>query len=196
MKCPNCGSERVIWDYARGYSVCTSCGLVIEQLYEEFLWSAKHDSNDAPRHSLSVREAIAKSRCKVYDRSMRRKLRMISLYEYYSKRARKNVTVNIDNLRNGKGRIYEHVRERELVELLERDKELKNILNDVIERDPILSSRTLRGKVALALMIREMKNGAYPNVEEISRITGISRTHARRLLAMLQKRLKSIALSA
>ena len=189
MKCPNCGSENIIWDYIKGCSVCTSCGLVIDQLYEEFLWYAKAEDEHRYYNYMSVREALYEKRKRVYAQSMRKKMHMISLYERYAKRARKNVTVDLESLRRGTGRIYRHVKEPELESLLDRDEELRRILENIIERDPVLSSRTFRGKVALALMIKAIMHGSHPNIEDISSITGVSRTHARRLWSTLKKRL-------
>ncbi len=196
MKCPNCGSESIVWDYQRGYSVCTSCGLVIEALFEEFLWASDQDEYReylrASRYMPTVREALALKRSKVVQRELKNKENFVSMYEKAISRARKNVLVDIDNLRNGKGRVFKHVKDQDLEKLVQQDSELLTILKHIVEKDPVLSSRTLRGKVALALMIRSMMKGQYPNISEIISITGISRTHARRLLTLLEKRFERL----
>lgn len=34
-RCPYCGSERLMWDHARGYLVCMNCGAILEPLLDE-----------------------------------------------------------------------------------------------------------------------------------------------------------------
>ncbi len=188
MKCPNCGSSNIIWDFQKGYCVCSSCGLVIEPIYEELYLINYERTRYVELKSLSVREAVYSKKSKVYEMNLRNKEALITLYEKAASRARKNVVVDLESLKNRSGRVYHHVKDRELHELLKQDVELRKILNDFVDNDPILSSRTFRGKVAIAMIIRSIINGMYPNIEEISKITGISRTHVRRLISLVSKR--------
>ncbi len=34
-RCPACGSTRLAWDHRAGYVVCTQCGVIIEQIFDE-----------------------------------------------------------------------------------------------------------------------------------------------------------------
>jgi transcription initiation factor TFIIIB Brf1 subunit/transcription initiation factor TFIIB len=43
MKCDNCGSIYLIWDYKNGNVVCSMCGLVVESIYEGQYMQSQED---------------------------------------------------------------------------------------------------------------------------------------------------------
>lgn len=117
-------------------------------------------------------------------------------YLRYTERARKNIIVDIDSLekalQGAKARIYKHVAEDNIVKLVENDEVLRRAIK-IIETDPILSSRTLRGKVALAMLLLKRFNIRNYSLREISRLTALSLPHIRRLEKVLDSRLARIA---
>ncbi len=191
MLCPVCGAESLVWDYERGYIVCQSCGAVVEQLFEEHCFAKPMSTNSGSEAGIhSVRMGLEKKKRYLRERALKEKSSFLKRYEELSSRARKNVVVNVNALING-GRIFVHVKERELHQLLSEDHELREVLEKVVESDPVLSSRTFRGKVALAMMIKNFRTKGTPCIDEVCKVTGISKTHARRLLALLRRRART-----
>jgi len=196
MKCPICSSDAVIWDYYYGQVVCTNCGTVIDVIYTE----DQHPiTNSCARQGLpTVREGITRKRQKEQSSRLQNQNREVRLYEIYARRARKDVVVNFEALKkmlhgNIKERIYIHKSEPKLREQIGQDKELQRLLA-IIDQDPLLASRTLRGKVAIALMLKYVLNNMEPDFDTISKFTSLSRTHVRRLYKQLHSRLHRIAI--
>ena len=195
MRCPICSSDAIIWDYYYGQIVCTNCGTVIDIVYTEY----QHPiTNDHARQGLpTVREGITRRRQKEQGNRLRSRNKEVRLYEIYARRARKDVMVDFEALRKmlhggSKERIYIHKSEPKLREQISQDKELQRLLT-IIDQDPLLASRTLRGKVAIALMLRCVLNNMEPDFDTISKFTSLSRTHVRRLYKQLYSRLHRIA---
>ena len=67
---------------------------------------------------------------------------------------------------------------------LRKDKEVSAILK-LISKYPRLNSRTERAKIALAMLAISLVKGVGINFSEISRATGLSRIHVRRLVKEL-----------
>ena len=195
MRCPICSSDAIIWDYYYGQIVCTNCGTVIDIVYTEYQHSI---TNDYARQGLpTVREGITRKRQKEQGNRLRSQNKEVRLYEIYARRARKDVMVDFEALRKmlhggSKERIYIHKSEPKLREQINQDKELQQLLT-IIDQDPLLASRTLRGKVAIALMLKYVLNNMEPDFDTISKFTSLSRTHVRRLYKQLYSRLHRIA---
>ncbi len=198
MQCPICASEALVWDYEHGYIVCTNCGTVVETLYEEFYYAEPVRytvKNGLP----TVREGFVKKKQREQGLRLRTRSKEVKLFETYIKRARKGVTVDLEALKQlltmgtTNKRIYVHTTEPKLRELMTQDHELSSLIA-LIERDPLLSSRTLRGKVAIALMLKYLLHGLEPDFDYISNVTSLSRTHVRRLYRQLSQRLNRIAM--
>jgi len=191
MPCPNCGAEALVWDYEHGYIVCSNCGVVIEQMFEEHYFALSQGARIPVGMELcSVRKGLEKKRRFARELILREKVKFLRKYEELRSRARKDVIIDINAMMNG-GRVFVHVKENEIRQKVLQDQEVRSILENIVNRDPVLSSRTFRGKVALALIIKNIRNGGDPCIEEICKLTGISKTHARRLLALLRKRMGS-----
>lgn len=195
MKCPICSSDTIVWDYYHGQVVCTNCGTVIDVVYIEYQYSV---ADNIGRGLPTVREGIARKKQREHSSRLRSQSREVKLYEVYARRARKDVIVNFEALKKrlygeGKERIYIHKFEPKLREQINQDKELQQLLA-IIDRDPLLASRTLRGKVAIALMLKYVLNNMEPDFDAISKFTSLSRTHVRRLYKQLHDRLHRIAM--
>ncbi|MEM0371288.1 MAG: hypothetical protein QXY23_01740, partial [Ignisphaera sp.] len=79
--------------------------------------------------------------------------------------------------------------DEKIIEILDSDPLIKHILENIINKDPILSSRTPRGKIALALILKHIIEGHNIDLEDICRKTSLSSIHAKRLINLLKKRI-------
>ncbi len=202
MKCPYCNSQNLVWDYNAGYIVCSECGAVLEPIYFPDYLGIDNNHSSRP----SVREALfIASRNRYTKMKLNKMSREVRLYEQYSRRKKKNLIVNIEAIINEENRysesrdiegnlaylkrprIYVHIVEPNLIEYIEKNRDLVKYL-ELIDQDPVLSSRTLRGKVALALIARSLIEGREIPLAEIATITGLSKVHVRRLVRLLKER--------
>jgi len=199
MSCPYCGSQNIVYDFAHGYRVCIECGTVIDTIFLEYY----EEDFDRTHHGYkidglpSVRKGIEKK--KIYSR-LRDYSRMsleIVIYEKYAKKSRRNIFVDLSAAlekelkSNTRTRVYHH-KDEDRVLSLTNDPNIKVIIENVINRDPILSSRTPRGKVALALIIKKTMDGGEPDINELCRLTSMSLVHVRRLTSLVKKRMPYI----
>jgi transcription initiation factor TFIIIB Brf1 subunit/transcription initiation factor TFIIB len=194
MKCPYCGSLNVVYDYIRGYIVCANCGTVIEDIFPEQLIGVppKVEEEEISRN---VRGALRSRSAKYNLRKLLKYEEEVKVYESYAKRCRRNVRVDVEALKTrlsgGKARVFVHVYDANLKELVEKDSIVKSLL-EIIEGDPILSSRTFRGKVALALLLKELLINGEADTEEIAKVTGVSKVHMQRLTNILKIRIRNL----
>ena len=71
FKCPECGSEVVVWDRVKGDIVCTFCGLVIGKIYDYNAHVKEDDYNyKVERDIIGIRRI--KARLNVYEKYMRK----------------------------------------------------------------------------------------------------------------------------
>ena len=195
MKCEICGSDIMIWDYTRGDIICPSCGTVICPIYEYRLTYFESLNKDRPRASglkakqLRIQEKLLKNK---YSKSLQR----LQLYSNIST-PKKNIIVNESAFQEylegqrPRVKILMHEKDPELKKFIDENPELSKVLK-VIENIPKLGSRTLRGKVAAAYTMYVMIQGMDPDPIEISKITGITTVHAKRIIAEVKKYRKLI----
>lgn len=195
MICPYCNSQDVAFDFEKGYTVCRNCGTVIESIFiEQFIGVASSDEWEYSKPT--TREALNLKRSSQYASKLRRLNKEIRLYEKYLSRARNNdIRVDLHALRTvlagGKARVYRHVSDQNLEKIVEGDHLLKRIL-EIIDEDPILSSRTFRSKVAIALILKNIILYGEADINKIAKEASISRIHMHRLVATLKNRIKYI----
>lgn len=200
MSCPYCGSQEIIYDFIHGYKVCIECGTVVDTIFIEH-YEADFDKT----HHMYKSEGLPSTRKGIEKKKIRSKLRDYSrmsleivIYEKYAKKSRKNVYVDINAAlekelkTNTKTRVYHHKDEDKVISLAE-DPRIKMIIENIVDKDPILSSRTPRGKVALALIIKSIIDGVEPNINELCRLTSMSLVHVRRLISLVNKRMPYIS---
>lgn len=199
MTCPYCGSQEIVYDFIHGYMVCVECGTVIDTIFIEY-----YEANFDRMYYVYKNEGLPSTRKGIEKKRIRSKLRDYSrmnleivVYEKYAKRSRKNVYVDINAAlekelkSNTKTRVYHHKDEDKVLSLAENP-EIKTIIENIVNKDPILSSRTPRGKVALALIIRNIVEGVEPDVNELCRLTSMSLVHVRRLISLINRRMPYI----
>lgn len=196
MECPYCGSKELAYDFSCGYIICTFCGTTLDTIFIEFYESStSYQINEYQIGSLSVRKGIEKKKL-CSKKMMFTKIGMdIVVYEKYARRARKNVYIDLDTvLKKEQGvstsaRVYHHKDEEKVVRIANEDPVVKRIVENVIDRDPILSSRTPRGKIALALIIKSILEGGNIDLNELSKKTSMSVVHMKRLLNLVKNRI-------
>ncbi|RLG78014.1 MAG: hypothetical protein DRO12_00425 [Thermoprotei archaeon] len=195
MRCPYCASEHLVWDLSTGSVICASCGTVIDVIYDV---SAPAYSTTLTRaYNHSVVQAVLYGEKK---RLMKKRLSSLtlrtSIYMKLKERIRKGRIVNekafvelVQGLRP-----HVHVVEHELDEQLRRrlssdlsylDKYLR-----IIDNDPILSSRTFRGKIALAMMLHHLDVHGTINLKNIAKELRMSITHLKRLEKLIKERIR------
>jgi len=108
-------------------------------------------------------------------------------YEKLFRHARKGVVVDVAALDLGSRiRVYRGSVDEVLKPLEEN---LREFL-EVIEEDPLLSSRTYRGKIAAAFILREViTKGVMPNVSIVVKTCLVSQAQARRIIKLVECRL-------
>ncbi len=195
LSCPYCKSQNIIHDFEHGYVVCSECGTVIDELYIDFFENISNDE-EKPMGLPTVREGLNKKVIRVRGMYIAKLSHDVAIYEKYAKKARKGVKVDWEmiqkRLAGDKVRIYRHESEEKIKEFVDSDSMLKRIMDGIISKDPLFSSRTLRGKVALALLIKQLITKGYIDYEEISRQAHISRTHIKRLVRLIKLRYKDL----
>ncbi|ADM26885.1 Zinc finger TFIIB-type domain protein [Ignisphaera aggregans DSM 17230] len=196
MSCPYCKSQNIIHDFTHGYVVCGECGTIIDELYIEFFENTSYEEAK-PMGLPTVREGLNKKVARAMGMYIAKLSHDVAVYEKYAKRARKGVRVDLEmiqrRLAGDKVRVYRHESEDKLRELIEGDAILRSIIDRIIDRDPLFSSRTLRGKIALALIIKQLITRGDIDYEEIARQAHMSKTHIKRLVKLLKLRYRDIA---
>jgi len=182
MKCWYCGSEDVAWDYRTGSVVCRSCGLVLDVIFDNS--SGFVEDGVAVLHRTSSARPVTANHLGGGLRSIEYRVRK---YEKLVRHARRGVVVDVTALDLGSRiRVYKGSVD-ELLKPLEES--LREFL-EVIEEDPLLGSRTYRGKIAAAFILREVvTKGVAPNVSTVVKTCLVSQAQARRIIKLVERRL-------
>ncbi len=193
MECPYCNSLDLLYDFERSYIVCRNCGTVVDTIFvEQFIGIS--NGYEWEYSKPSVKEAINLKKNAGYISRLKHYSREVKAYEKYWNRARStSIRVDINALKTvlsgGKARIYRHVFDSNLEEMIEKDPLIRKIL-EILDEDAILSSRTLRSKVALALLIKNVLLYGEADIDEIAKQTSVSKVHMHRLVTTLKNRMK------
>jgi len=181
MECPECKSQKLVWDYKRGDVICSSCGLIVDTIYvnhnhlskdNELTFKEKKYNGERKVLKMLAHDDIAKKFNLYMNFLNNKRVKLMfetkALTEYiYGKRAPVKILVkkgtNIDE---------------------EIKCKLKTII-DIINKYPRLASRTDRAKYALAYMVYSLINTGKVDIYEISKKFNLSVTHAKRLYNQL-----------
>lgn len=201
MLCPYCSSTNLIHDFSYGHIVCTSCGSIVDSIFIEF-YDVCHKNMKQEFYGLpSVRKSLEKKK------SMVNKMRIIEInndvkiYRKYARKIRKNVYVDLEvALKREQGisrcaRIYRHKAEEKIMKILNEDPTMRFILENIVDKDPILSSRTFRGKIAIVLVLKDLIERRSIDIEGIARKTSLSFIHIKRLINLVKKRISFDAIN-
>ncbi len=187
IECPYCGGF-LIWDYKSGDIICSSCGLVVDRIVDcrVKVYDEEENINKNSRETTSSKKLS----------------RAYIIYKKILKRIKDNQReLEVDSQafteyaigRRGHVRILVAKRTLKALEYLKKDSEVQYILDNVVRKIPILNSRTDRARIAAALIIKTLIKKKKLDANEfkiISEATGISASHARRLYALITKRVQ------
>lgn len=196
MECVYCGSQNLVYDYLHGYIVCGDCGTVNDDIFMEHFIAAEYDEVFEFKGLPTVREGFEKKMIKNRLRHLTKISKDVRIYENFAKRSRKDVYVDWAalqrKLQGDKSRIYKHVAEDSIKEIIGADPLTKLIIEKIVDTDPVLSSRTLRGKVAIAIILKHTLLNSDVDINKIAKETSLSKMHIKRLLALIKTRMKFI----
>ena len=194
LRCPFCGSENLIWDFATGSIICTSCGSVIDVIYE--YENGHHNPTATYRRSSVVDAVLYKEKTAKNRRRLMLIMSRTALYSRIRRRIRKERIVNEEAfiaLASGvkpQRHLIEHRMDEKLRRRLATDLSYLVPYLEIVERDPVLSSRTFRGKVAIAMILHSMRTTGRPCLKRIAQELRMSLTHVKRLEKLVLKRIK------
>jgi len=182
MKCWYCGSEDVVWDYRTGSVVCRNCGLVLDMIFDASTGFVEDEV--AVLRRMSPARAMTANHLGSDLRSIEHRVKK---YEKFARHARRGVVVDVTALNPGSRiRVYRGSVDEVLKPL---EESLREFL-EVIEEDPLLGSRTYRGKIAAAFILREVvTKGVTPNVSTVVKTCLVSQAQARRIIKLVERRL-------
>ncbi len=192
-RCPECGAESLIWDYCRGTIVCPQCGLVVDIIYEENNITANNDAIDnrlnKHRTILEIQHMIHRTRI------LRNKEKEIRRIEKILNRIKNRKYLSIDEealreyLQGRRPHVKLYVDKRKIT----INPEIERILKTIVHKDPLLSSRTERAKIAIAMIILHLIKKGTVSHKEIAKLTNTSVTHVKRLELLVQRRMHIIS---
>ncbi|MET1159690.1 MAG: TFIIB-type zinc ribbon-containing protein [Thermoprotei archaeon] len=185
-KCPLCGNS-LIWDYVSGLIICSSCGYVVDRIYdygpiyedeETIIWREIKTRSNPRRNPLIGR--------------VRRHNKLYRLASSYI-RNKPWLEIDYDKLFE-KGKLVNTIKSRASIEAEKNISEmgLWDIVNEglkiIEERNPAALARSSRGKYALAYIVAVYtKKHKFPSLEEVMKTFNISETSYRRLLKIARE---------
>jgi len=167
MRCPCCGSEELVWDFARGSVVCTRCGCVVDAIlvygssgFEEA--SSQRRYRDAERF-YSFERALTRRRAKEAEK----------VFELEKKGF---VVV---------GSRLVHIRSLAALKALESNADVKRLVEEglkVLQQVVPTMSKTIRARLAMAYTVAKMLRGASPSTRELVQLFSIGKSTAARII--------------
>jgi hypothetical protein len=169
LKCPHCGQQDIIWDYARGDIVCTYCGTVVDKIYVNMI-KKEEPFNQAKDVSQPGLKKETREFFKLLSRIKGKNLEIDTrAFEAFIKGKRPAVKMFV---RSGfKSRV-------------DVDNDVRVALR-IICKYPRLASRTDRAKLAIATVAVYLARDSRVEISKIAKEYGLSRIHMRRLINVL-----------
>ena len=181
MICPLCGSSEFSWSYERGEVTCRRCGLVIEPIVESPV--ARSESHGSGNEWVAYRKFVY-SKEKSYDKFVELKSRIGNREELYIDSAAFQAYVSRGSRRGL--RLISSTRNSKAYEALRGSIEVREIMEKVVMKHPLLASRTVRGRIAAAYVLSLLLKGEKPAPKDVSRKTGVSMTQAKRIIQLIE----------
>jgi len=168
MRCPCCGSEDLVWDFATGSVVCTHCGCVVDVI----LVYSSSGFEEAP----SRRRYRDAERLYSFERALTRK-RAKEAEKVFELEKKGFVLV---------GNKFIHIRSLEALKTLESNENVKKLVDEglkIIQSVAPAMSKTIRARLALAYTVAKMLiRGASPSTSELAQLFSIGKTTAARII--------------
>jgi transcription initiation factor TFIIIB Brf1 subunit/transcription initiation factor TFIIB len=180
-RCPYCNGI-LVWDYRTGDVVCSRCGAVIDRIF-------------VMERDIQRDEAVSREARRGLPKTPKSYKMFVKMYDRISK-GRKNIYINntrfADVMNGGKQvRVYDSPRNNASKKTVEEDPLVRDILEKVVRRNPRLASRTERGKVAAALLIKmlliEKEKASSKLFREVASKSGASVGHIKRIYREVKK---------
>ncbi|MCD6323996.1 MAG: TFIIB-type zinc ribbon-containing protein [Desulfurococcales archaeon] len=171
VRCPHCGSRKLVWDYERGEIICPVCGTVVDRIY----------INELPQQP-GEGAAVTKGKEPRPSRITREYLSILEEIKRNKRLARKGFidTKSFMEYMSGRRGKVGIIKVKMPSSALRHDVRLDKVL-EVIRRFPRLNSRTERARYALGLIALQVVTRGTLSVDEVSKATGLSHMHVRRL---------------
>jgi len=184
--CPTCGGI-LVWDYASGLVVCSSCGLVVDHVYdygpvkqdeETLIWSNVKTRKNPRRNPVLTRYS---HHYKLYRRA----------YSYVKNKPW--LEIDYDKVFES-GRLIHTIKSHATMEAEKNIKDrnlwetVEHGLRIIEEKNPAALARSGRGRYALAYMVATyVDKHTFPTLTEVVNIFNISETSYRRLLKIARE---------
>ncbi|NAZ27464.1 MAG: TFIIB-type zinc ribbon-containing protein [Thermogladius sp.] len=180
-KCPVCGSS-LIWVYEEGVVVCSSCGLVVDRVfdYTPTFSLSEEKPKRRPAGVKGLDKRAYKIKLKLYSRA------------YKISRERPWMVVDTDKVLET-GRLVHTVKSK--ASLLAEENIEREGVRDYVEKgleiisreNPALLARSLRGRYALAYMVAYASlSGEMPPEDFVVKVFNISSTSFKRLRSIVR----------
>jgi len=167
MKCPCCGSEELVWDFATGSVVCTHCGCVVDAI----LVYGSSDFEEAP----SRRRYRDAERLYSFERALTRR-RAKEAEKVFELEKKGFVVV---------GSRLVHIRSLAALKALESNADVKRLVEEglkILQRVAPTMTKTIRARLALAYTVAKMLRGASPSTRELVQLFSIGKSTAARII--------------
>ncbi|MFP3198115.1 MAG: TFIIB-type zinc ribbon-containing protein [Sulfolobaceae archaeon] len=178
MECPYCKSKNLVWDYKNGVIVCSSCGLVVDQIFDQSVYNDYNDEieNISSSKYITPQEIFLNKSLNFVSKT--NKILDINIKVNRVKKSRKNFE---EKLIFYNGSI---IRESSLIPLkyIENNEKLF-IVYDFIDRIPKFRDKHIKYKVALALYFYDTEL-----FNKIEPMLGISKKYFRKILSTVKSK--------
>jgi len=192
LRCEECGSTALVWDYKGGCIVCSACGAVLDSIVVSPSGVGEDASRAAPLRASERRWLREKARTYSAYKRLRARLGVGGCELFVDSKAFE------EYLAGRRGRVYLLVSDSSLKarKIAEESREVRELIEVLAKKFPRLYSRTERARVAIALILLHLRSRERLNAStlgEISKRTGVSESHVKRLYSMLLKVRSEIA---
>lgn len=180
MECPYCKSKNLVWDYKNGVIVCSSCGLVVDQIFDQSAYNDYEIENISSSKYIIPQEIYLNKSSNFISKT--NKILDINIKVNRVKKSRKNFE---EKLIFYNGSI---IRESSLISLkyIENNEKLF-IVYDFIDRIPKFKDKHIKYKVALALYFYDIEL-----FNKIEPMLGISKKYFRKILSTVKSKERAI----
>ena len=185
-KCPECGGA-LVWEYRSGLVVCSSCGYVVDRIYD--YGPLREDEDEIIWREIKTRRNPRRNPVKPQYR-----IHMRLYHQAYSYVKNKPwLEIDYDKVFET-GRLINTIKSRATIDAERKisDRRLWRQVNKgikYIEKTyPVALARSGRGKYALAYIVATyLEKGVYPSVKEVVDTFNISETSYRRLIKLAKE---------
>jgi len=179
LRCPYCDSPNVVWDYEKGEIICEDCASVVEKIYVSSI-DRNYCITEIENEKVRIHEFMPR-----LSKMTREYLKILK-----DVGGKDSIVIDINAFLEYQktGRRVKVLRRRASpnVDLLLKDTTIRTTMS-ILQKYPRLSARTDRAKVAIALLALSLIKGAQDDISSLTKETGLSKVHIRRLEKLILK---------